>query len=101
MDNGKLTGAVFLDLKKAFDTVDHQVLLSKLAKLGILNTELTWFTNYLSNRYQCTVVNNAHSEYKCIPVGVPQGSILGPLLFICFINDLPNVISESKIILYC
>ena len=100
MDNGKLTGAVFLDLKKAFDTVDHQVLLSKLAKLGILNTELTWFTNYLSNRYQCTVVNNAHSEYKCIPVGVPQGSILGPLLFICFINDLPNVISESKIILY-
>lgn len=100
MDHGEVTGAVFLDLKKAFDTVDHGVLLSKLSSLGIMGKELNWFSNYLSNRQQCTVIANVHSDYKQISVGVPQGSILGPLLFISFINDLPNVICKSKIVLY-
>lgn len=100
MDSGEITGAVFLDLKKAFDTVNYDVLLSKLVHLGIVGRELGWFSNYLSNRQQCTVINNVQSDFKLFTVGVPQGSILGPLLFISFINDLPNVITKSKVVLY-
>ena len=78
-----LTGAVFIDLKKTFDTVDHGLLIEKLSQYGIDNLELLWFTDYLENRSQVVQYQNAFSMPCKISTGVPQGSILGPLLFVC------------------
>ena len=80
---------VFLDLKKAFDVCSHKILLYKLEKLGIKNTALNWFESYLKNRNQTVDINGKKSDYKNIDISVIQGSILGPILFLCFINDLP------------
>ena len=95
-----LTGAVFIDLRKAFDTVDHAVLLDKLSNLGIVDKEHGRFTDYLSNRSQVVKLQGVTSTPVAISVRVPQGSILGPLLFIPYINDLPKVVSECSILMY-
>ena len=79
---------IFLDLKKAFDVVPHKILLKKLKKLGIKNNALDWFQSYLSNRSQCVDINGQISSPRTINISVMQGSVLGPLLFLCFINDL-------------
>ena len=100
MDQGQLTGAVFIDLCKAFDTVDHTVLLDKLSNLGIVDKEHGWFTDYLSNHTQVVEFQGVTSTPEAISVGVPQGSILGPLLFILHINNLPEVVSECNILMY-
>ena len=88
LNEKKFVVGVFLDLKKAFDTVSHDILLLKLEKLGILNTAHKWFTSYLSGRRQYTVINGNKSDEKPLEISVLQGSILGPILFLCFINDL-------------
>ena len=91
---------IFLDLSKAFDTVNHTILLKKINYYGLSNTELRWFTSYLSNRLQYVTIDNIKSDLKPIESGVPQGSILGPLLFLIYINDLNYVSNYFKSILF-
>ena len=100
MDAGHLVGAVFLDLKKAFDTVCHPILLNKLKSFGMKGLEFDWFNSYLSHRKQITKVGTATSDMTSVNFGVPQGSILGPLLFTLYINSLPSVACHCKINLY-
>lgn len=80
-----------MDLSKAFDNIAHGTLLEKLTTYGINNNELGWFTSYLFNRSQQVVLDNVKSEVEHVHCGVPQGSILGPLLFLVFFNDFPEV----------
>ncbi|CAB3994781.1 Hypothetical predicted protein, partial [Paramuricea clavata] len=100
MDKGAVTGAVFLDLSKAFDTVNHSILFSKLSKAGFTDATITWFKSYLYQRIQVTRVDNATSSAKYVSVGVPQGSVLEPLLFILYVNDLPSCIKKCKVTMY-
>ena len=100
IDQGLLTGAVFIDLSKAFDTVDHALLLQKLRHYGIENLELKWFEDYLTNRMQVVDYQNAMSDFQSITSGVPQGSILGPLLFILLVNDLPSTVVHCSLLMY-
>ena len=89
-----------MDLKKAFDTVDHAILCHKLAQYGVIGRSNAWIANYLSNRVQKVKFNSAVSDAKSISVGVPQCSILGPLLFIIYLNDLPLSIHNCKVSCY-
>ena len=91
---------VFMDLSKAFDTLDHSILLKKLYHYGIRGIPLDWFRSYLSCRSQYTTFNNAKSSMSSITCGVPQGSILGPLLFLIYVNDIPNVSTSLQYILF-
>ena len=96
MDLGLINGVQFLDLKKAFDTVDHSILLSKIELYGIRGTAYKWFQSYLEKRQQICKINQTMSDDKTINCGVPQGTNLGPLLFLLYINDLPNCLNSTN-----
>ena len=100
LDNGDFVIGVFLDLKKAFDTVDHHILLNKLFAYGIRGNTLKWFESYLTDRSQYVTYDGMQSTILPIKCGVPQGSILGPLLFIIYMNDIFNVSDLLYAILY-
>jgi hypothetical protein len=89
--SGLYTGMILLDIQKAFDSVDHSILCRKLSAMGVQSTE--WFHSYLSNRKQIVNINGIESDPLDISCGVPQGSILGPLLFLCYVNDMPNSVN--------
>ena len=95
-----MNAVVFLDLKKAFDTVDHIMLLSKLFEYGIGGIAHDWFKSYLENRNQKCFVNGSLSDCEFLTCGIPQGTILGPVLFILCINDLPNCLSNAVVRMY-
>ena len=99
-DNGYMIGSVFIDLRKAFDTVNHEILCQKLEHYGVGDRNLSWFQSYLSSRKQFCRVNGIDSKTERIEVGVPQGSCLGPLLFLIYINDLPCAVKRSTTSMY-
>lgn len=100
MDRRLVTGAVFLDLSKAFDTVDHSILFTKLSKSGLSDPVVDWFKSYLLQRTQVTTVDSSSSSAKSVLVGVPQGSVLGPLLFLIYVNDMPSCAKSCEVSLY-
>ena len=97
MAQGYYTGMVLIDVQKAFDTVDHDILCEKLRAMGVGSVD--WFHSYLTNRRQLTDVNGTHSDWGDISCGVPQGSILGPLLYLCYVNDI-EISVNCKMMLY-
>ena len=100
MDKSQLTGAIFIDLRKAFDTLSHSLIVSKLPEYGISGIEREWFTNYLFARQQCVLVNGERSSFNPINCGILQGSILGPLLFIMHFDGIAASSKHCNILMY-
>ena len=100
MDNNEIPINIYLDLSKAFDTLDHEILINKLTYYGVTGNSLLLLSNFLSERNQYVDFNSKQSDFRILSTGVPQGSILGPLLFIIYINDINMVTTLFKPIIY-
>ena len=100
LDNDRVSGMVLVDYRRAFDMIDHSLMLNKLEVYGLSKDSLQWFTSYLKDRSQLVKLGDKQSSVGIVRHGIPQGSILGPLSFIVFINDLPLYVTSSRIDLY-
>ena len=100
VDKGFHIGMILVDLQKAFDKLDHTVLLRKMDYIGFKESVIKWFQSYLSNITVFVTLENIFSDGRLINCGFPQGSILGPLLFLIYINDLPQTLNETGSYLY-
>ena len=92
---------LYIDLSRAFDTISHKILIDNLYKYGMRGIALEWIKDYLLNRKQYVVYNNTKSNISSVEIGVPQGSILGPLLFLIYVNELPNNIIHTVLHTIC
>ena len=99
-NNNLHTIALYIDFKKAFDTVNHKLLTEKLKDMRIVNKVLKWIKSYLTNRNQCTRIGSITSSNRDVFTDIPQGSILGPLFFLCYINDITQICNNTNILLY-
>jgi retron-type reverse transcriptase len=100
IDNGEFIIGIFIDLSKAFDTINHRILIQKLEHYGIRGVAQLWFQNYLTNRKQIVKYNQVRSKEMLIQTGVPQGSILGPILFLLYMNDIENCSKQLSFVLF-
>src|SRR5437899_9310706 len=91
---------VFMDLQKTFDTIDYNILSRKLEHYGFRGLSLSWFKSYLEGRSQYTVIGGCESMLRLVKLGIPQGTVLGPLLFLLYINDIANSVKDSSIKLF-
>ena len=98
-DKGMVSGMILIDLQKAFDTIDHNILLKKMKFMGFADSTISWFRSYLTNRLFLVNIRDTLSDPCVISCGVPQGSILGPLLFLLYVNDMPQAV-QSDLLLY-
>ena len=98
-DKGLITGMILIDFQKAFYTIDHDILLKKVSAVGFSNDTICWFKSYLSNQLFKVNLGNCYSDSSNITCGVPQGSILGPLLFLIYVNDMPQAV-KTNLFLY-
>lgn len=100
LDEREIVAGIYLDLQKAFDTVDHYILLNKIYKYGIRGKVWDWFKSYLTNRKQFVAIGDINSVTEVLHCGVPQGSILGPLLFLIYVNDIKNCVTDCDVKLF-